>query len=116
MSYSLDLRQRVIAFLQQGGQVTQAAKLFQVGRATIYRWLGRDNLAPTVVSRRPHRLDWDALEADVRAYPNDRLIDRSQRFGVGISTIAYALKRLNITRKKNNSGIENDVDKNGLTT
>ncbi|WP_156804876.1 IS630 transposase-related protein [Synechococcus sp. PCC 6312] len=69
MSYSLDLRQRVIAYFQQGGQVTQASKIFQVGRSTIYRWLGRDNLAPTVVTRRPRKLDWSALEADVRAYP-----------------------------------------------
>ncbi len=100
MSYSLDLRQRVISYLQQGGQVTQAVKIFQVGRARIYRWLGRDNLAPTVVTRRPRKLDWRALAADVQERPNDRLVDRAQRFGVGISTIAYALQQMKITHKK----------------
>lgn len=33
----------------------------------------RDNLAPSVVTRRPHKLDWDAREADVQAYPNRSL-------------------------------------------
>ncbi|MDR7898388.1 transposase [Thermosynechococcus sp. JY1334] len=33
-----------------------------MSRATIYRWLKREDLAPTVVPRRPWKLDWAALE------------------------------------------------------
>ena len=41
MTYSLDLRARVIEYVEQGGSKTKAATLFQVGRATIYRWISR---------------------------------------------------------------------------
>ena len=42
-SYSLDLRNRVIAYIQGGGQKVQACKLFNVGRNTLYRWLAQFN-------------------------------------------------------------------------
>ena len=41
MSYSIDLRKRVVDYVENGGRIAQATGLFQVGRATIYRWLGR---------------------------------------------------------------------------
>ncbi len=100
MSYSLDLRERVVSYIKQGGKISEATQIFQVSRATIHRWLKRDNLAPTVVPRRPWKLDWAALAADVAAHPDDRLIDRAQRFGVQVSTISYALDQMGITRKK----------------
>ena len=39
MRYSLDLRKRVLDFIQAGGSKTEAAKRFNVGRTTIYKWL-----------------------------------------------------------------------------
>lgn len=39
--YSLDLRNRVIAYIQGGGSKVQACKLFNVGRNTVYRWLSQ---------------------------------------------------------------------------
>ncbi|MCJ2542790.1 IS630 transposase-related protein, partial [Thermostichus vulcanus] len=41
MSYSLDLRERVVKYVEEGGSPTEAAQLYDVSRATIYRWLGR---------------------------------------------------------------------------
>ncbi len=41
MSYSIDLRKRVVDYVENGGRIAQAAGLFQVVVATIYRWLGR---------------------------------------------------------------------------
>lgn len=41
--YSVDLRERVIAVLQRGGVTDgQAAKLFQIGEATVHRWKRRE--------------------------------------------------------------------------
>ncbi len=37
-----------------------------------------------------------------RENPDARLIDRAKKFNVGINTIFYALKKMNITRKKKN--------------
>lgn len=42
MPYSLDLRTRVVEWVEQGGSISKAAKLYQVGRATIYRWMSRE--------------------------------------------------------------------------
>ena len=44
MAYSLDLRKRIVDYVENGGGITKAAALFKVGRATIYRWLGREDL------------------------------------------------------------------------
>ncbi len=35
MSDSLDLRQKVIDYVESGGKITKAAKLFGIGRASI---------------------------------------------------------------------------------
>jgi putative transposase len=46
MAYSLDLRKRVVDYVENGGGITKAA-VFKVGRATIYRWLRREDLRAT---------------------------------------------------------------------
>ncbi|MBF0154585.1 MAG: helix-turn-helix domain-containing protein, partial [Magnetococcales bacterium] len=46
MSYHTDLRERVIAFIKNGGQKTDAARIFNVSRGTIYNWLQRPDLTP----------------------------------------------------------------------
>ena len=65
MSYSLDLRKKVIDYVENGGSITKAAALFKIGRATIYRWLSRKELEATKVKHRQKKLDWKALEKDV---------------------------------------------------
>ena len=100
MSYSLDLRKKVISYIENGGKVTQAAKMFGIGRATIYRWLNRPNLEVTKVEHRKRKLDWEALEKDVKLNPDEKLIERGKKFGVHTTAIWYALKKMKITRKK----------------
>lgn len=100
MPYSLDLRQRVVRFVEGGGSVSKAARIYQVGRATIYRWLNREDLAPTQVARRKRKLDWEILRKDVEQNPESKLVDRAEKFGVSISAISHALKEMKITRKK----------------
>ena len=101
MAYSLDLRKRVVDYIENGGSIKQASVLFQIGSATIYRWLRRQDLTPTKVTTRRRKLDLAALEKDVEENPSARLIDRAKKFGVRPSTIHYALKKLKIRRKKN---------------
>lgn len=111
MPYSLDLRQKVVTYLENGGSVTEAAKVFRIGRASIYRWLNRTQLEATQVKRRQRKLDWSALEKDVKENPDARLIDRAKKFGVHPSAICYALKKLKVTRKKNNSVTGKEIEK-----
>lgn len=60
----------------------------------------------TQVKRRKRKLDWQALEKDVKENPDTRLIDRAKKFGVRPSAISYALKEMKITRKKKERGYQ----------
>ena len=66
MPYILDLIQRVIDLLKDGGMITEAAHIFGIGRAPIYGWLSRSKLEATKVKRRQRKLDWKELEKDVK--------------------------------------------------
>ena len=61
MPYSLDLRQKVINFVENGAAITEAAHTFGRGRASIYRWLSRPKLSATKVKSRRRKLDWKEL-------------------------------------------------------
>ena len=100
MSYSLDLRTRVIDYIENGGSILSAARIYKVGRSTIYRWLARVELQPTKVTRRQRKLDRQALEQDVKENPDLRLSPHAVKFGVNISSIGYGLHQMRITQKK----------------
>ncbi len=99
MSYSADLRERVVAYVRDGGSRTKASKLFQVGRTTLYRWLNATDLQPKPARERRRKLDKAALAAHVRDYPDALLRERAAHFGVRINAIWMALKKLKITKK-----------------
>lgn len=100
MTYSVDLRQRVVSFVREGGSKVEAARRFNVGRSAVYDWLNRETLEPKVHGRRKRKLDWEALKADVKAHLDALLRERAQRFDVHHSSIAYALGQMKITVKK----------------
>ena len=77
MPYSLDLKQRVIDLLKDGGMITEAAHIFGIGRASIYGWLSRSKLEATKVKRRQRKLDWKELEKDVKQNPESRVVRQS---------------------------------------
>ncbi|MFN5857324.1 MAG: IS630 transposase-related protein, partial [Pseudanabaenaceae cyanobacterium] len=95
MTYSVDLRERVVEYVRGGGSKAEAARRYAVSEATVYAWLKRETLQPTVV----RKIDWEALESHVQQHPEAPLKDRAQEFGVNPSAIWYALKELQITRK-----------------
>ena len=100
MAYSLDLRQKVIDYLKNGGRITKAAKVFAIGRASIYRWLDRKDSEATKVEHRQRQLDWKALENEIPENPEARLKERAKKFGVSSTAIFSALTKTKITRKK----------------
>jgi transposase len=52
MCYSLDLRKKVISFIENGNSITKAARIFGINRATVYRWLDKPNLERTESSEK----------------------------------------------------------------
>ena len=48
-AYALDLRERVLKFIQNGGSKVEAARRFDLARSSVYRYLGaakKGTLAP----------------------------------------------------------------------
>ncbi|BFM38218.1 putative transposase [ISY508b: 1877114 - 1878081] [Synechocystis sp. LKSZ1] len=103
MAYSLDLRQKVINFIEAGGSITKASRIFQVGKSSIYRWLDREELAPTKVEHRKRKVDIKELEEDVKKNPDTPLKERAQKFGVTSASLCYRFKKMKITQKKTTS-------------
>jgi putative transposase len=71
-----------------------------VGRATIYRWLGREELAATKVENRQRKINIKKLEEDVKNNPDMLLKERAKKFGVTSASLCYQFKKMKITRKK----------------
>ena len=89
MTYSLDLRKRVLSFVEGGGSKSAASRVFGVGRNTVYSWLRRPGLAPLPPGPRRRKLDRAAL-----------MRERAEHFSVSIGSVSRALALLGVTRKK----------------
>jgi len=113
--YSVDLRERVIAALQRGGMTDeQAAKLFQIGEATVHRWkrLKRETGALEPRPRGggyPPRIapGKEQLVREIVADQPDLTIQEAawefhRRTGTSVSraTMGRTLRKLGLTRKK----------------
>jgi transposase len=102
LAYSEDLRQRVLDFLQSGGSKIEAAKRFTVSRAIIYVWLKADSLVPAKTGPKGHsKLNVVLLKTLIEAKPDAYLDELAAQLNVSDFTVAYGLKRLGISRKKN---------------
>lgn len=101
MTYSVDLRKKVVALVRDGGSQREAARHFDISLWCVRDWLARKDLKPQQqgVSRQ-RKLDKEAVRAHVRDHPDAILRERAAYFGVHISSIGWALRRLKLTRKK----------------
>ncbi len=111
MAYSTDLRKRVLDFIDNGGSKVKAAKLFNISRDVIYKWLNApDPLAPKKSGPKgPRCIDYKALTQQVKDFPDQTIQERADHFGVSYYCIWYGLRKLGISRKKRHSAIRNDV-------
>ena len=87
MTYSLDVRQKVIYYIESGGKIAEAAKVFGIGRASIYRWLEREKLEATKVKHRHRKLDWKELEKYIKENPEVKLKLIAEKFRVSRTAI-----------------------------
>ena len=101
MAYSLDFRRQVFK-VKQKEQLSfqELSDRFDVPMRTLFRWQNR--MEPKAKRNKPAtKVDMAALAKDVEQHPDLYQYERAKKFGVGQSTIFYALKRLNISYKKN---------------
>lgn len=104
MSYSVDMRERVIRFIKEGGTKTEAAQLFKLSRQTLYNWTRKLESRGTLEDPPPRRpwkkIDPHKLKALIQEKPDATQNELAQHFNVHQTAIKYALSRLKITRKK----------------
>lgn len=104
-AYSVDLRERAVAYVLNGGQRTTACQIFQIGRDTLYRWLRQYQtegaLAPKARGKYASRKLDDAVVAQyIAEHPDATLEELGAHFAVSAVAIWKACRRLQITRKK----------------
>ena len=99
MTYSLSYRKKVLEIREQEKlTIDQTAKRFNIGVASIVRWIA--DIQPKQQGRRKGKIDLEELEKDVEDYPDAYQYERANRFDVAQSAIQVALKKLGITYKK----------------
>jgi transposase len=104
MAYSVDLRERVIAYLEAGHTQEETSIIFKVGTTTINRWLSllseTGSLEKRPLVRTAPKFDSEKLNTYIEENPNAVLKDIAAHFGGTISGADTALKREKITYKK----------------
>ena len=101
MTYSVDLRKRVVDFVVAGGSKAEASRRYGVSIWCVNDWYRRKDLAPSPQLGRKRKLDWKAVAQHIKENPDALLGERAQYFGVHTSAIGYAQKQMKLTRKKN---------------
>lgn len=103
MSWSVDLREKVISYIEGGGKKSKASELFKISRPTIDNWLLRKkekgNVKPNDYIRKS-KVDNEELISFVEKNSNVTQKECALKFNLTQSGICRAFKRLKITRKK----------------
>lgn len=105
--YSLDLRGRVIRYVESGHSKAEACRKYEVSYRTIERWMKRYQLTGKIKAERTGRpvgtgkISASKLEASVEADSDKTLRERGKELGVSAAGLSKAMKRLRITHKKN---------------
>lgn len=113
MAFSIDLRKRVIAAIDDGMKITAATKVFKVCRSVIYDWQDlvkkNNSLAPKTGYQKGHShkiTDWDQFkkfaEANKQCSAPQMVIKWKALTGVDVSdsVILKVLKKIGYTSKK----------------
>ncbi|MGI4776398.1 MAG: IS630 transposase-related protein, partial [Janthinobacterium lividum] len=101
MTYSIDFRKKVLQVRKEKGlSILRTSELFKISPTSLMKW--SKNILPKVERIKPAtKIDMGALINDIKESPDSYQYERAIRFGVGTRAIGYALKRLQVTYKKN---------------
>jgi len=105
-AYSIDLRERVVAYVHEGGKKAVACHIFKIGRDTLYRWLRQYQIEGSVAPKprgkySPRKLKDEVLAKHIADHPDATLAELAAVFEVSAVAVWKACRRLQITRKKN---------------
>ena len=111
-AYSLDLREKVVAYVQNGHSQREATKVFNLNKSTVGRWmkLVKENksLKPVPTPRSPHKLSLEKLESYIKEHPDAFLHEIAEALGSKKTTVFCALKKLGYKLKKKQNCTEKE--------
>lgn len=104
MAYSVDLRQGVVQYVEEGNTKKSAVKLFNVSLSTIQSWI-RLKQETGALKCRPYtggaRAKVSQAEAYIKANPSQTLHEIGAHFGLTHGWAEYNLKKYGYVHKKN---------------
>lgn len=102
--YSLDLRQKVIRFVQDGNTQIAASKVFNLSKTTVNAWCLRYKNEGHCCARKhlgaAPRIDKESFIKHVTENPNATSEDIAGKFGISASGARYWLRRVGFSYKK----------------
>ncbi len=103
MTYSIDLRSRVVGYVDSGGSKAEASRRFGVSLWCVDDWCKRKDIGPKAQSPRHRKIDKEALRRHVGVYPDALLRERAQLFGVRINAVWSMMRKMELTHKKSDA-------------
>jgi transposase len=101
VTHSLGFRKKVLSVKEREKlSFRKTAKRFDVGVASVLRW--SKNVKPLMSRKKPAiKINMDALRKDIQDHPDAYQYERAKRLGVSQNGIWHAMRRLQVTYKKN---------------
>jgi transposase len=105
MAYSEDYRRRTIEYYREGHTQAEVLKIFKVHPSTIRDWEARMEAgtlkATYPKTRKARKLPPEKLSQYIAEHPDAFLSEIGEHFGCSAEAVRKALKKLDITYKKN---------------
>ncbi|BFD47609.1 MAG: IS630 transposase-related protein [Wolbachia endosymbiont of Sergentomyia squamirostris] len=101
--YSLDLRKKVIEYVNSGHSKAEVCRVFKIGKNTIFEWLKKlknGSLERKKRENKARKLDEQKLIEYIKKHPDRIMSEIAKDFKLSKNCIWKGLKRLKITRKK----------------
>lgn len=115
MTYSLDLRNKALKFIEDGGTWISASQTFGVAIRTLAHWLRRkkqNNLPPKARPTGSYKINEIRLKDYIAKNPDAYLREIAEEFGTTIPAVFYACRRGKINLKKRRRTTKKETKKN----
>ncbi len=118
IAYSEDLRKRAVGLVEKGRKIEVVAKLLNIGRTSLYRWVKQKQEKGSLASKKEWQKgygnkipDLEKLKEFVQVNKGMTAVAMADFWQVSIKTMCKWLKRIGFTRKKNPMAMSSGMKK-----